>query len=403
MTGVLFVQTKIEPPLGADTWIHAQILRDLDRSSFDVYAACAAGTAGAPTPTYQVLSSIPGLSIQTIDFGSELNGKSVGAKLAALAGSVRTISSLARLRALIRRQHVEIIHTSDRPRDALACVFLARWTRAKSVIHVHVGYGDWMHPLLKWSLRRADVLIAVSGFVGRTLLESGHDPTKIHVVLNGIDPAQWQPGAAREDVRGEFDIDDGAPLLITVCRLFPAKGPEMLIRCLPELRRSEPQLKLMIVGEEMAPGYRGHLERLAHELGVEGAVVFAGRRSDVPRLMAAADIFAMPSLGEPFGLVFLEAMAMHLPVVALDSGGAPEVIEDGVTGLLVEPGDTDGLTRSLLGLLKDPDRRRRMGTAGRQRVERKFTIMRMAADTAGVFRSLTVVDDQAANCLVGLS
>ena len=149
-------------------------------------------------------------------------------------------SSLAGLRTLIRRRQVQIIHTTDRPRDALACVLLARWSGAKCLIHVHVGYGDWMHPLLKWSLKRADGLIAVSGFVARTLVESGHDPAKIHVVLNAIDPWQWRPGAGRADARREFDVDDDAPLLITVCRLFPAKGPEQLIRCMPVLRRSYP-------------------------------------------------------------------------------------------------------------------------------------------------------------------
>ena len=159
----------------------------------------------------------------------------------------------------------------------------------------------------------------------------------------------------------------------------------------------------MIVGEEMAAGYRQHLEDLARELGVADGVVFTGQRSDVPRLMAAADVFAMPSLGEPFGLVFLEAMAMQLPVVALDSGGAPEVVEDGVTGFLVEPGDMDGLTSKLLALLEDPKRRQRMGAAGRQRVEAHFTTPRMAADTARVYRRLTVSDVQAADCRMAQS
>ena len=396
-SSVVFVQTKIQPPLGADTWVNAQIIRELDRSTHELYAACATGPADAPTPTYQVLSGIPDLSVHPVDFGYELYRQSVGGKLRALAGSVRTISSLAGLRALIRRRQVQIIHTTDRPRDALASVLLARWSGAKCLIHVHVAYGAWMHPLLKWSLKRADGLIAVSGFVARTLIESGHDPAKIHVVLNGIDPWQWQPGAGRAEVRREFNVDDRAPLLITVCRLFPAKGPDQLIRCLPALLRSHPGLKLMIVGEEMVAGYRQHLVDLAHELGVGAAVLFTGQRSDVPRLMAAADIFAMPSLGEPFGLVFLEAMAMQLPVVALDSGGAPEVVEDGITGFLIEPGDTDGLTSKLLALLEDPKRRQGMGAAGRQRVEARFTTARMAADTARVYRRLTVSNERAAD------
>ena len=134
--------------------------------------------------------------------------------------------------------------------------------------------------------------------------------------------------------------------------------------------------------------YREELAELAHELDVAENVVFTGRRSDVARLMAAADIYAMPSLGDPMALVFLEAMAMRLPVVALDSGGAPEVIQHGTTGLLSEPGDIGGLTENLLALVRDPARREAMGAKGRRRVEACFTAPRMASDTAELYRSL---------------
>jgi glycosyltransferase involved in cell wall biosynthesis len=105
--------------------------------------------------------------------------------------------------------------------------------------------------------------------------------------------------------------------------------------------------------------------------------------------MAAADVFAMPSVGEPFGLVYLEAMAMGLPVVALRSGGVPEVVGHDVTGLLSEPGDELGLARNVAALLADPQRRARMGAAGRQRVVDGFTPRRMAADMAAVYRAVT--------------
>ena len=386
---VLFVSTKTRPPLDADTWIHAQILRDLDRSTTELWAACAPGTTDTVTPTYEALRRIEDLVVRPVDFGLERAGRPIDAKPRALLGSLRTVRSLAGLAALIRRQQVQVIHTSDRPRDALACVLLAYMTGAKCLIHVHVGYGEWMSPFLKWSLKRADALIAVSEFVGRTLAASGHDPARIHVVLNAIDPEAWRPGDGREAVRQEFGIPAEAPTLITVCRLFPSKGPEELIRSLPALRGTHPSIRLIIVGEEMVPGYRQHLGRVACDLGVAESVVFAGRRSDLSRFLAAADVFAMPSFGEPFGLVFLEAMAMGLPVVALNSGGTPEVVIDGVTGLLSEPEDADQLTNNLLTLLDDPERRYRMGLAGRERVEIHFATPRMADDTAMVYKHLT--------------
>ena len=118
--------------------------------------------------------------------------------------------------------------------------------------------------------------------------------------------------------------------------------------------------------------------------------MFLGRREDVPQLMAAADIFAMPSLEEPFGLVYLEAMAMERPVVGLDSGGTPEVVEDGRTGLLASPGDTAGLAARLVELVRDPARRRAMGQYGRQQVDERFTIDRMGSDVGRVYELVSL-------------
>ena len=116
-----------------------------------------------------------------------------------------------------------------------------------------------------------------------------------------------------------------------------------------------------------------------------------GRRSDVERLLAACDVFAMPSLAEPFGLVYVEAMAMEVPVVALDSGGTTEVVAHEVTGLLAEPGDRAGLAKHLLELVSDPSRRAAMGQAGRRRAEACFTSERMATDMAAVYEAIVPV------------
>jgi len=388
-TRVLFVNTPTRAPLGADTWVHAQIMRELDRSTTELWAACVTGGASAPTPTYLLLRQIPDLRFRSVNFGPELHGRSWRGKLRALVSGVRVVPSFVRLVALVRYRHVQIIHTSDRPRDAFVCVLLARLTGATCVIHVHVGYGEWMSGLLKWALKRADALVAVSDFVARTLVASGHSAAKIHVVLNAIDPADWTPTEERDAARREFGVPEHAPLVITVCRLFPAKGVEELIRAVAAVREEYPAVRLMIVGQEMVTGFHQRLVDLADELGVGQHVVFTGQRSDVRRLMEAADVFAMPSVGEPFGLVFLEAMAMQLPVVALDSGGTSEVVQDGVTGLLSAPGDTQQLMENLLALLRDPARRQRMGAAGRQRMQALFTSHRMAADTAMVYKRLT--------------
>src|SRR3989442_221995 len=141
------------------------------------------------------------------------------------------------------------------------------------------------------------------------------------------------------------------------------------VRSRAVLRAEFPALRLLVVGEDyrLADGesYLEQLKSLVRDLGVEEHVIFTGHRSDMPDLMAACDVFALPSFEEPFGLVFAEAMAMKRPVVALTNGGTPEVVEHGKCGLLSPPGDVDALAANLLRLLGDPALRTQFGEYGR--------------------------------------
>jgi glycosyltransferase involved in cell wall biosynthesis len=389
---VLFLNASTLWPLGADAWIHAQVLRHLDRTTHAAHAACVPGTADAPTPTFALLRSIPGLTLHAVDLGPERRVQSSLGPVAVVAAYARALVSLVRLAVDVRHLGIDVVYTSERPRDAFVGVLVAKLTGTHAVVHVHVGYGDWMSPLTKWAFRHADGLIAVSSFVARTLVDSGHEPGRIHVVHNAIEGQDWTPGRGRDALRAELGLADGADVVITVCRLFPSKGPALLIRAFAEVAAGDPAARLLVVGDEMVPGFKGELEAITSELGIASQVMFMGYRNDVEALMAASDVFAMPSVGEPFGLVFAEAMAMEIPVLALDSGGAPEVVVDGVTGLLSAPDDVDGLAANLGELLSDPCRRAAMGAAGRDRVLDVFTPSRMAAEVADVFR---VVSDDA--------
>lgn len=384
---VLYLNTPRQPPLGADTWIHARILEGLDRSTHELHAACSRGPADDPTPAWREISAVPDVRLRPVDLGPEVSSNRTRRdRIGAVLSSVAAARSLVSLAWYVHRRRIDVLHTSDRPRDAAAVVLLGRLTRTPTIVHVHVAWGEWMSGMLKRALRGADALVGVSSSVRDSLVEAGHDPTRCHVVLNAIQPERWHPGQGREDARRELGIPDGDPVIVTVCRLFPGKGPGELIRALAKVRADHPAARLVIVGREMVDGYVAELRALAAELGVADRVIFTGLRRDVDRMMAAADVYAMPSLGEPFGLVFAEAMAMELPVVALDSGGAPEVVEHGRTGLLSAYGDVDELARNLSALLGDPERRRTMGRLGRARVEEHFTVERMARDMAAVYR-----------------
>jgi glycosyltransferase involved in cell wall biosynthesis len=382
---VLFVNTATRPPLGADTWVHLQIMRALDRSTHEPITACAFGTPESPTPTYAVARAIPGLELVRVNFGEEMYAPTTVQKIRGLVRTVPAVAGIARLARLIRTRDVKIIHTSDRPRDAAVCTLLARLTRAKCIIHVHVAYGEWMSPMLKKALLRADALVAVSEFVKQTLVASGHRERTTHVVLNASDAAELVPGVGRDDARSEFGAAPDDPVIITVCRLYPAKGVDLLVEAMAAVVARHPTARLIIVGQETEPNYQATLQSSADRLGIGDRLTFTGRRDDVARLMAGADIFAMPSFEEPFGLVFTEAMALRLPVVALNSGGAPEIIEHESSGLLAEPDDVAAVSEHLLRLIKNPTLRRDMGDRGRQRVEEQFTVQRMAADVATVY------------------
>jgi glycosyltransferase involved in cell wall biosynthesis len=387
-TGILFLSSPEQP--GADTAIHARLMRGLDRSRFDVHVACSAGVPGARTPAFEALATIPDLHLRPSNFGPLLTGRSKIEKLA-LSG-VPMFASLGGLVRYVRQNRISLLHATDRVRDALPCVVLAKLTGAKSIIHVHVKYADWMSRSVRWAMARADALVGISQFVARSLVENGYRPQKTHVVLNAIEAADWEYRLDPGPVRRELGLALTAPVVMCIGRLFLGKGQDSLIRALPLVLAEIPEVRLVIVGGDdrlaMRTSFTAELETLAHDLGVRNHVVFTGYRTDIPALLAASDIFALPSFEEPFGLVFLEALAMKKPVVALDNGGTPEVVEHGKSGLLSAPDDIAALAANLLVLIRDPPLRARMGEYGRRQVETRFTPERMARDAEQVYASL---------------
>lgn len=391
---VLFLHSATRPPLGADTWIHSLIMRHLDPETHEVHVAFSPGPRGSPTPTFTAIKDIPGLRLTHVNLGPELFAKSPLDRARAALETAPALWNLVELARYVRKNRIGIVHTSDRPRDALASVVLARLTGAKCIVHVHVTYGDWMSAMLRWSMARADALIGVSQFVARSLVGGGYSAAKTHAVLNAIDLGAWDYRTDSSTVRSEFGITPGDPLLVCVARVFRPKGQANLIRALASLRSELPNLKLMVVGQDYPPGthHSQELRALARELGVADNVVFTGLRTDVARLIAASDILAMPSFEEPFGLVYAEAMAMKRPVIALDNGGTPEVVEHGKSGLLSPNDDIPALAANIRRLVSDPELRSRMGEYGREQVEARFVPKRLAADVARIYDELLARD-----------
>ena len=234
--------------------------------------------------------------------------------------------------------------------------------------------------------RAARIPVMCSAYVARVVRTSVPDRVPVSVLYPGADIERFHPDLPTEDIRSRYGIGDD-PLVVCVSRLVERKGQDVLIRALPAIRRRVPGARLLIVG---GGRYRQRLEAMANQLPA-GSVVFSGEVSeeDLPRHYAVGDVFAMPCRTrrggfevEGWGNVFIEAAACGRPVVAGDSGGAPEAVEDGVTGLVVDGRHDGAVAEAVASLLADPHRGAAMGKAGRARVERRLTWPRAAETLA---------------------
>jgi glycosyltransferase involved in cell wall biosynthesis len=391
--GVLFMQSQAF--FGADSAIHAELMKHFDRQVVAVHAAVndQEAPANPRVSAMRRIEAIPNVRVRPTNFGPTIHGYGYADRAQRILRGAQVLPSLAGLAAYIKRNRIQVLHGTEKPRDALYGVLLGKLTGAKSVIHMHVGYGDWQARSVKWAMGQADAIVAISGFVAESLIDAGYPREKIFVVHNALDVTEWDANLDGNTGRDELGIPRDAPVVGIVSRLFKWKGHAQLVDAMAIVHQHLPEARLVIVGEDdprADPGggsFRAQLEQQAHQSGLGQSVIFTGFRTDIPQLMAAFDVFAHPSWEEPFGMVFLEAGAMNKPVVCWASGGAPEVIVHGETGLLVERGSIDGLTDALLTLLKDPQRARRMGEAGRQRAAQVFSPQAMCAEMLDVYRA----------------
>lgn len=267
--------------------------------------------------------------------------------------------------------------------------------RVVALTHGHeVGWAAL--PVARTALRRigrgADVVTYLGDYTRVRLERVLHGHTDLCRLAPGVDVDAYHPGVDGAAVRSRLGLTD-RPVVVCVSRLVPRKGQDTLIRAWPAVRRRVPDAALLIVG---GGPYRGALEKLARQTGVDRDVVFTGTvpAAALPAHYAAGDVYAMPCRTrnrgldvEGLGIVYLEASATGLPVVAGDSGGAPDAVREGETGYVVPGRDVTRLADRLATLLIDRDLARGLGAAGRSWVEREWRweiqARRLAALLAG--------------------
>ena len=227
-------------------------------------------------------------------------------------------------------------------------------------------------------LRRRDRIVGVGRAVRQALIQNeGISPHRVSVVYNGIDLQRY--GSANQEraaVRKEMGLEPDDFVILQVARMDYLKDHATAIRTIARLASPCPRVKLLLAGE--GP----ELEKVQGQvdnLNVSSQVKFLGLRKDVPRLLAAADLFLLTSISEGIPLTVIEAMAAGLPVVATRVGGMGELVQEGTTGMLASSGDDAGLADHVLKLIADPARRSRMGEQGRQRAHSVFSQEQMLA------------------------
>lgn len=274
---------------------------------------------------------------------------------------------------LLRRERVDVIHSHKFGSNVWAALLRRLLRIPVFVAHEHTWsyQGQWLRRFLDRRLvaPAADVILTVSQADRRRMIEVERvDPEKVVFLPSGV--AGHEP-KNRRSVRQELNLPPDAPVVGVVCGLRPQKALDVLVRASATLAEAAPGVRVLVVGDGPE---RSALEGLVAELGLSGTVTFLGAWApeDVPDFLEEIDVGALTSDFEGTPLAVMELMAAGKPVVATSVGGVPDLIEDGIHGLLIPPRRPDALARALAALLVDPAQRARMGAAARDRQQREF-------------------------------
>lgn len=318
-----------------------------------------------------------------------------GVRVSRPASVLRARAALA---ALLREQSFDVAVCHSAWTQA---VFgkVVRTSALPLVFWAHAPAGT--HLIDRWARRTPpDFVVCNSHYTARSLrpLFPAARSEVVYCPLELPDLSEYATPESRADVRAELDTRADAAVIIQVSRMEECKGHSLQLRALSMLAGSESWV-CWIVGGGQRPRERSYEERLraeAEELGLGGRVRFTGQRRDVPRLMAAADIYSQPNISpESFGLTFVEAMHAGLPVVTTDIGGAREVVDE-ACGVLVPQGDTEALAVQLRLLLDDVLLRGRMGQAGHARARLLCDPHAQVEKLFGLLKSVAEVEPRAA-------
>lgn len=286
--------------------------------------------------------------------------------------------AVAQLARLIRRECIDIIHCQH-SHDLNAVVFARDLSREPCPILLSKRVGSYVRKkdlYHRYIYSKVDRVLAISDVIHRNVLETTTvPPERVITMHDAVDTELFSLSrVSTTRVRQEFGFNDRDLVVGFVGRFSPGKGHQEFLIAASILARKHSNIRFLVVGEASfgEQAYERKIRAMCTSLGLDGIVMFAGFRTDIADVMAAFDILAFPSYAEAFGLVLIEAMAMERPVVASNCDGVLDIVLDGVTGIHVNPRDPQQLADAIEKLGNDPELRRKMGKAGRKRVEELF-------------------------------
>jgi glycosyltransferase involved in cell wall biosynthesis len=273
---------------------------------------------------------------------------------------------LTQLLRLIRERHIDVLHVNGYGASTFGR--LAGWfSRTPVIVHVHShglydpkGYPAYMKAVDRVLARVTARAVVISEATRDFCTDyMGFVPSQVEVVHNMTPNLQYDVSESKvAALRERYDLPPGTPVVGILSRLYPIKGHKVLVAAFAQVLRDCPTARLLIVGDGPE---RTNLEAQARALGIERNVIFAGFQDDIAAHLRLCWVSVVPSIHpEPFGLVAVEALASRVPVIASRSGGLPEIITDGVAGLLVPPGDSAALAAALSRVLLNPDLRQKL-------------------------------------------
>lgn len=275
-----------------------------------------------------------------------------------------------RLLRLIRKHRPDVVQVHSRRGADLWSGIVARLAQVPSILTRRVDNREW--PLFaRFKYGTYNRVISISEGIRQVLLSEGVAPDEVRCIHSVVKVEQYQETRDRSWFAGQFGVPATAPVIGVIAQLIPRKGHRYLLEVMPPLLARFPELQVVLFGQGPL---REELEAYVTERGLGGAVHFAGFRNDMPRILPCLDLVVHPALMEGLGVSLLQAAAAGLPIVGARAGGIPEIVHHGENGYLVEPGNTKQLYNAVSELLIQTELRREFGAAGRNLVERDFSV-----------------------------